>query len=414
MKCLSLAYRVGWVGLAATLLAGCTTERFARHLRKGSTSGESNFTSGAVINLPRVDLNRTKSLTRFAPPLAAEGIRVFAPAPAAEQARRTLAATVRAKATCRERLGVVWRPLDLYLLPTFETVSAGEWKHKGATLAFPLFTELGPTEELPALRRRNEELTGLFLHELVEGSLFMPFDTNAPMVLGDPRFGPFKRTYGTRWFREGMATWGALLCQADPAANIAFQNSQPLKALQQAGSGLLAWSNVKRHQPDGVYYPAALGLFLWFEHQTGPGFARRVMDRMRSRSWVQGAEVRDASAREAEVADLSEFCRTFRGPWLGFEVESVDAARAVNAGLTNKQGVLVAKLVAGAKVPVPEGSVILRLNGRPLAGPLGYELALLQAGPGVKVTLEIAEPTGARRSVEAEVSLRPTRSAAKR
>lgn len=270
-----------------------------------------------------------------------------------------------------------------------------------------------------------------FIHEVVEATLVTGAGGHNP-ILNDLEVGfvvPLYTIEGeTRWFREGVANYAGLIAldlfEASLGTPLPLAHPRPLVWLGALGLSLTAWTQadggmLPGHHPE-EYYSAALGLIIAISARTGSDrwirATRAAIDRM---PYGDGRSLRQAIAWASGV-DPVALARAFRLPDAGIVGTSVRVP-VIEAGPAAGEVVPAASLVrvmAGVEVVdvAPGGSaaaaglapedLILAANGRPTRSMEDLDRALLDAGAGGVIALDVATFHDGPRRVEVRLPVR--------
>lgn len=213
--------------------------------------------------------------------------------------------------TCENRLGMELMGLRLILFHTdndwigslHSPVLSGE--DRVLTLPVPLTPRI---REFGWLERWHARTLAYFIvHEVVEATLVSP--GYQPVALMDlkPTYLNFIQldwTSHTRWFRDGLANYGAYVALEsviDGSMPVTIPvHKYPLSRLAQTGTELFRW---EQHDGDDSVdaYSAALGFFLLVEEKFGPGAVARVVEAAKGVEYPDHAGLRSAVERALGV-----------------------------------------------------------------------------------------------------------------
>ena len=187
----------------------------------------------------------------------------------------------------------------------------------------PFVTPLWDGEKRPT----NLDPAAIFigLHELYEFQLVS--QESAPTALPDALFrtGLVKRKIRahTRWFRDGFATYAAMIAtgkltklsqgQWPPKDKAESLNpfESPLRDLSQVGTRLFAWDQFSAGRYNAKNYPASYGLFLLLEQRYGRAGIRRWIEAIKRQEIPDRAGILRA-AQEAFGTDLRSIVKNYR------------------------------------------------------------------------------------------------------
>ena len=163
------------------------------------------------------------------------------------------------------------------------------------------------------------------LHELYEFQLIS--QESAPTALPDTLFktGLVKRKIraNTRWFRDGFATYAAMIATGkltrlsqgqwppEDKAESLNQFESPLRDLSQVGTSLFAWDQFSSDRYNTKNYPASYGLFLLLEQRYGRAGIRRWIEAIKRQEIPDRAGILRA-AQEAFGTDLRDIVKNYR------------------------------------------------------------------------------------------------------
>ena len=200
---------------------------------------------------------------------------------------------------CNEMLHTCAVHLDMELMDLQIILFRSEKEQVGNLTSLPLFRGdsalMLPIPETPAIRKSGwlsshlgRRLLFCIIHEVVESTLVS--SAFEPLILPDVRqpiwWGTLslERSSYTRWFRDGLANYGAYVALTSTACSD-FTNSwpsywslfnRPLSSLKTVAVDLFDW-----HQFDDEgkpYYEAAWGFFILIEEQYGADAIQRIID----------------------------------------------------------------------------------------------------------------------------------------
>jgi len=317
-------------------------------------------------------------------------VTVHAPACVATLAEALAERTSRCYDRVERTIGLRWRfKSELYLVPAFRRPQ--DWrfaKRKKDTVTVGLFVLPGE-KTVGDVAADNLFFPTAWAHEITEGTMVLAGD-NGPVFLMDPYIGPLGITFGTRWFREGLSNYAALVAlrelagpQAAPKGSLA----RPFSSLALVGPELLRWS--QGHRLGGMrdcgpveLYGAALGVLLELTERNGSDAVKRLMARFGPKDIVRGRDIQKALREELDFdmpAFLEEYKHPFIGVMLGPQWPRKDVL-AVREVLDDSPA-----SAAGLKV----GDLVLSVAGEPARNVWQLEWALRKAGVGAKVALGI-------------------------
>ena len=290
-----------------------------------------------------------------------------------------------------------------------------ESDHESRVFSAPAFVEAGAeTAENTVFFPAHPFL---MLHELTELTLVSPEGPYA--VAPDLGWGPFRIVNGTRWFRDGYASYvgfvGAEFAREELGLDI-YNDSlawgapgvRPLMSLVAVGDGLFKWHQFSSEETDRIQYDASLGLFLVMRHRFGEDKMRELAAGLKDLLRPDGAALVDF-VREVTGEDPVKLVENLHFPLTGLMLEHLRAAEAETKGLAARAAVVITE-VAGASPAaaalLEAGDVIRAANSRPVNTFFDVEYAFIESMPDGEVVLTLER---AGEMLDARISLRDAR-----
>lgn len=210
----------------------------------------------------------------------------------------------------------------------FETALAEEWRRNGIALAQkPLFQMIAaecwpaklniesrwqlpgespylpiPMLLLPRDAPMSETTSGVQLpphtvfgvvHELTDFALAT--NTKGTVLCDSRKFIFIRKNYGTRWFREGVATQIALAVCARLDLPAPFSREGAEKSLTKIGAAILDWKQTQdTGEQTGDYYAAAFALTSRITESASGGHLSAIITEMEKYDWVDGQRLAEA------------------------------------------------------------------------------------------------------------------------
>jgi len=322
-------------------------------------------------------------------------VTVHAPEKVAKIAAQLAEKTERCYDAVEAACGLRWRfATELYLLPVFEVPENVDFKaRKENTIVAAIF--LLPTDKsVKDLVGRNPFFPEAWAHEMTEGTMVFP-EGNGPAFLIDPCLGPVGWKFGTRWFRDGLSNYAALIAARElggPETAAKGGLGRPFSSLALARTTLLKWSQCHAGRSvEGIssqhLYSAALGAILEIERYGGPGTIARLMRGFAAGSAVDGRAI-ERALDEALGFKLRGFLRDYRFPYIGVELARKWPERNL---LEIKR---VAENSPAAEAGFREGDTLLELEGERVENLWQLEHALRKAGVGARVQFTVRRDGG--------------------
>ena len=271
----------------------------------------------------------------------------------------------------------------------------------------PLFVDPDKTSYEDIIDRNDTEYPHTWAHELIELTLVsgeqprLLIDGRPERSLGE---ASSDKVYYTRWFREGFASYCAILaCRAvdidngggpDEIRSRMFNKRLylvPFSSLAKVGTRLFTWTQyddyadytqgpdeLQGRPPEGSHYDAALALFLIIEDKYGQRAIRDIMQEVNNLENGTGEDVKEIVSRVLG-RDIVELVESHRFPYTGLTLASVYRPPAAWTGGILKEG-LVAYHVednsAAQRAGIVQHDVILSVDGEETLRNFDFEYAL--------------------------------------
>jgi len=295
-------------------------------------------------------------------------------------------------ATVKQRTGLkIGCRAKVYLLRVDEVPQNYDMSFASGTEHFivPLFVKAGD-ESCEANVYHNFGYPTILMHELTEMSLV--FHRDHGRILPDARgtvlfFEPKVLNY-TRWFREGLANYAALLAYEAVRPTLARRyidfspdiEERPFSALDKVGTKLFKWHQYSRNIRSRDYYNASLGLFLLITSEFGPNAIEAIMLRIDKENYLDGVDlIRITNA--TLNANIKKLVADFHFPRTGLKTRRLTSATAINENLMVSQGLYVESVEAGGLAEtagIQKGDVLTRVEETAVVNNLDFELALYE------------------------------------
>ncbi len=238
------------------------------------------------------------------------------------------------------------------------------------------------------------------LHELVELSLVK---TDGPYrVAPDLGWGPFRIVNGTRWFREGYASYlgfvGAEFAREELGLDMYYDHLQwgnegvrPLMRLVAGGRGLFRWHQFSPRSRDDMHYDGSLGLFLLMRHRFGEDTIREIAAELSGLDRPDGRSLREM-VRQVTGEDPVEMVEDLRFPQTGLSLVQLSPAEAESNGLGARTLVVVVETAEGspaAAAGLVEGDILVAANHRPVKTFFDIEYAIIESMESGEILLSV-------------------------
>lgn len=171
----------------------------------------------------------------------------------------------------------------------------------------------------------------IVFHELIEGILLA--SKYPPTALADFGYGDRRFLFYTRWFRDGLANFGALIADRyitdktshdwSPRAYGRFRSHPtPFSTLTQVETDLFDWHQYDDFSPEEnrLHYNAALGLFLLIEKHHGRDAIKGIVLKLSELEFPAGDEIESLFAENG--IHLRSLIRKFKFPQVGIEFQT--------------------------------------------------------------------------------------------
>ena len=271
----------------------------------------------------------------------------------------------------------------------------------------PLFVDPDRTSCEDISDRNHASYPYVWAHELIEGALISGEPPRLLVERGPERSlggASSDELYYTRWFREGFASYCAILaCRAVDIDNGGGpdeirstmlnrrQSSVPFSSLAWVGKRLFTWTQyddyagykqdpdeLKGRSPEGSHYDAALALFLIIEDKYGQRAIREIIHEVNNLKNGTGEDVKEIVSRVLG-RDIVELVESYRFPYTGFTLASIYRPPAAFAGGRLKEGLLVFQVAdnsAAQRAGIVRFDVIVSLDGEDTLRNSDFEYAL--------------------------------------
>lgn len=339
----------------------------------------------------------------FLGPASAGEVEVFYQGPLESEAARLAGDMDAIISAAREQTGfdICYR-LRIYLfrvdvLPQHVAFRV-ESDHENRVFSAPAFVEAGAETAESTLFFPAHPF--LMLHELTELTLVSPEGPYA--VAPDLGWGPFRIVNGTRWFRDGYASYvgfvGAEFAREELGLDVyndrlkwGAAGVRPLMSLVAVGERLFKWHQFSSEQMDRLQYDASLGLFLVMRHRFGEDKMRELAAGLKDLQRPDGAALVDF-VREVTGEDPVKLVEDLYFPLTGLKLEHLSPAEAERKGLATRTAVTVTE-VAGdspaAAAGLEAGDIIRTANLRPVNTFFDIEYAFIESMPDGEVALSV-------------------------
>jgi len=286
--------------------------------------------------------------------------------------------------------GIRWRfDSEIYLLPVFEIPENVSFRSaEENTIVAALFVLPGD-KSVADLAANNPFFPEAWAHEMTEGTMVMPRE-NGPAFLMDACAGIFAWNFNTRWFREGLSNYAALVVTKELTGKDNLRKggmARPFSSLALARHALLRWSQCHgagsfRGMDSPRLYSAALGLILEIEHYAGKGKIAQMVKSFPEGGAVNGADI-EQNLSESLGFKLRDFVRNYRFPFIGV---------ALARRWPDKEALeirIIEQESPAQKAGLKAGDTLLEINGTSIANLWQLEKVLRLTGAGENALIKV-------------------------